>query len=76
MLHPSLLDREKNPSNNVDMKVMEMINKNVSTDFEALKKHAMKDYWHMDEVNLFQISKNTYNHFSIFSSSCSSARKG
>ena len=41
----------------IHMKVMEMINKNVSTDFEALKKHAMKDYWHMDEVNLFQISK-------------------
>ena len=29
-----------------------MINKNVSMDFDALKKHARMNYWHMDEVAL------------------------
>ena len=37
---------------NIDMKVMEMINKNVSMDFEALKKHARMNYWNMEEVSL------------------------
>ena len=48
--------RQRNTFNNADMKVMEMINKNVST-FEALKKHAIKDYWNMDEVHnpIFQM---------------------
>ena len=29
-----------------------MIKKNVSMDFEALKKHARMNHWHMDEVDL------------------------
>ena len=41
------------------MKVMEMINKNVSMDFEALKKHARMNYWQMDEVGLVQNHQNT-----------------
>ena len=41
------------------MKVMEMINKNVSMDFEALKKHARMNYWQMEEVRLVQIYPNT-----------------
>ena len=41
------------------MKVMEMINKNVSMDFEALKKHARMNYWQMEEVSLGQIYPNT-----------------
>ena len=41
------------------MKVMEMINKNVSMDFEALKKHARMNYWQMEEVSLVQIYPNT-----------------
>ena len=56
------------------MKVMEMINKNVSMDFEALKKHAKKNYWHMDEVGLSLFECLTP--ISIFRSSCSSASRG
>ena len=39
---------------NIGLKVMEMINKNMSMDFEALKKHARMNYWHMDEVGLVE----------------------
>ena len=39
-------------STNACMKVMEMIKKNVSMDFEALKKHARMNHWHMDEVDI------------------------
>ena len=53
------------------IKVMEMINKNVSMDFEALKKHARMNYWQMDEVNL-NILKSL---ISTSSSSCSSASR-
>ena len=48
-----------------------MINKNVSMDFEALKKHARMNYWQMDEVNL-NILKSL---ISTSSSSCSSASR-
>ena len=49
------------------MKVMEMINKNVSMDFEALKKHARMNYWHMDEValpvsNFLKYLKHKFSH--------------
>ena len=37
----------------VGMKVMEIIKKNVSMDFEALKKHARMNHWQMAEVGLF-----------------------
>ena len=38
------------------VEVMEIIKKNVSVDFEALKKHARMNHWQMDEVdaNLFK----------------------
>ena len=39
-------------STNACMKVMEMIKKNVSMEFEALKKHARMNHWQMDEVGL------------------------
>ena len=42
-----------------------MINKNVST-FEALKKHALKDYWHLDEVRMFQMFINLKYTFQVF----------
>ena len=44
---------------------MEMINKNVST-FEALKKHAIKDNWHMDEVRIFEMFINLKYTFQVF----------
>ena len=53
------------------IKVMEMINKNMSMDFEALKKHARMNYWQMNEVNL-NILKSL---ISTSSSSCSSASR-
>ena len=56
--------RQRNTFNNADMKVMEMINKNVST-FEALKKHAIKDYWHMDEVRMSQMFINLKYTFQV-----------
>lgn len=40
---------------------MEMINKNVSMDFEALKKHARMNYWHIDEVIFWNTE--VYFHF-------------
>ena len=55
---------------NIVMKVMEMINKNVSMDFDALKKHARMNYWHMDEVALpvsnFSKYLNTHFHIQLF----------
>ena len=44
---------------------MEMINKNVSMDFEALKKHARMNYWHIDEVNFFAILKFIFISFEL-----------
>ena len=46
------------------MKVMEMIKKNVSMDFEALKKHARMNHWHMDEVDL-SLLKRLYKNFHL-----------
>ena len=40
------------------MKVMEMTKKNRSMDFEALKKHARMNHWHMDEVGTPKVSSN------------------
>ena len=42
-----------------------MINKNVSMDFEALKKHARMNYWHIDEVNFFAILKFIFISFEL-----------
>ena len=50
---------------NFDAQVMEMINKNVSMDFEALKKHARMNYWHIDEVNFFAILKFIFISFEL-----------
>ena len=47
-------DKHRWANFNFDAKVMEMINKNVSMDFEALKKHARMNYWHIDEVIFFK----------------------
>ena len=51
-----------------------MINKNVSMDFEALKRHARMNYWEMGEVGpgLFEYLKP----IPIFRFSCSSASRG
>ena len=49
------------------MKVMEMIKKNVSMDFEALKKHARMNHWHMDEVDLSLFKRNNIDfHLQLF----------
>ena len=45
-----------------------MINKNVST-FEALKKHAIEDYWNMDEVHNYIFNyKFTFQIFTLSNS--------